>query len=280
MRLTVPTGRTTAKHEMIDIHNHILPEIDDGPATMADAVLMARQAVTGGASVVFATPHLLARRDLDKALDMPARVAQLQGALADAGIPLRLMAGMEVYPEDFIIEAVAAGYPITLGGTRKYLLLETPPTQLPMRFEQLIYQLELQGITSILAHPERSAAVQADIRVLEPLVHRGVLLQINGSSLLGQQGPCTEKTARMLLALRWVHFVASDAHSPRGRRPGLAKAARRLADFTGEETVAELIRLNGQRIIDGEPVDSTPHSYADVRNQRRVFDWLHKFCRS
>lgn len=265
---------------MIDIHSHILPEIDDGPATMADALLMAELAVAGGNSVLFATPHLSARQDLQKASCLAGYIARLQDALAAAGIPLRLLPGMEVYPDEFVVEAAAAGYPITLGHGSKYLLLETPPTRLPLGFEHLVYELELQGITAILAHPERSAAVQDNPQVLEPLVQRGVLLQINAGSLLGRHGPRAEETTHRLLERHWVQFVASDAHSPRRRRPGLAPVMHRLTDLVGSEMAAALVKHNGQCIIDGRSIDSTPLAYQAARKGWRLFGWFSRACRS
>jgi len=265
---------------MIDIHSHILPEIDDGPATLADALLMAELAVAGGNSAIFATPHLATRQDLEKAPCLTGHIARLQDALADAGIPLRLLPGMEVYPDEFVVEAAAAGYPITLGHGGKYLLLETPPIRFPLGFEHLIYGLELQGITVILAHPERSAAVQDTPQVLEPFVQRGVLLQINAGSLLGRQGPRAEETARRLLALHWVQFVASDAHSPRRRRPGLAPVMRRLTDLVGQDMAAALVKRNGQCIIDGRSIDSAPLAYQAARKGWRLFGWFARACRS
>ena len=265
---------------MIDIHSHILPEIDDGPAAMADALLMAELAVAGGCSVLFATPHLIARQDLEKAKELAGQVAKLRGALAAAGIPLRVLPGMEGYPEEFIIEAVAAGYPITLNQAGKYLLLETPLTRLPMGFEHLVYGLELQGITAILAHPERSAAVQENPRVLEPLVERGVLLQINAGSLLGRHRSRAEQTVRALLALHWVQFVASDAHSPRRRRPGLSPVMRPLTDIVGKEMAAALLKQNGQCVIDGQPISCAPRAYQAVRKGWRPFGWFGRVCRS
>ena len=265
---------------MIDIHSHILPEIDDGPATMADALLMAELAVAGGCSVLFATPHLAARQDLETAKGLADHVVELQAVLATAGIPLRVLPGMEVYPDEFVVEAVADGYPITLGPADKYLLLETPPTRLPMNFEHLVYGLELQGITAILAHPERSVTVQENPQVLDALVERGVLLQINAGSLLGRHGPRAEQTARTLLDVRWVQFVASDAHSPRRRRPGLELVMPRLADLVGRETATALVRHNGQCVIDGRPIDSEPLAYQAARKGWRLFDWFTRACRS
>ncbi|MHB9106394.1 MAG: tyrosine-protein phosphatase [Armatimonadota bacterium] len=265
---------------MIDIHSHILPEIDDGPATLADALLMAELAVAGGNSVVFATPHLAGRQDLEKAKELTGHTARLQDALTGAGIPLRLLPGMEVYPEEFILDAVAAGYPITLGQGGKYLLLETPPTRLPMGFEHLVYGLELKGITAILAHPERSAAVQENPQVLEPLVERGVLLQINAGSLLGRNGPRAEQTACTLLRLHWVQFVASDAHSPRRRRPGLTQVMPRLTEIVGQEMAAALVKHHGQCVIDGQPISSAPRAYPAARKGWRLFGWFARACRS
>jgi len=171
-----------------------------------------------------------------------------------------------------ILAQLHAGSALTLCGQGKYLLLDSPFTVLPLGIETIIYNIQLLGIRVILAHPERILPIQADLRLLEGLVARGLLLQVTSSSLLGKNGPRAEAVARRILELRWVHFVASDSHSPIQRRPGMANAAQELIELVGADTAQELLEHNGRRIIKNETVPTNPLPYTEVK--KRLFGWF------
>jgi protein-tyrosine phosphatase len=246
---------------IIDIHSHILPGVDDGAVDLPESLAMARLAVERGTAVQFATPHVTNRLEFALAESVAARVAELQAVLDTEGIPLRLVPGAEVYPMEGLAQAVDDGVPLTLTHGGKYLLLDSPFSSLPMGLGQMIYLLQTRGVTPILAHPERVMPIQQNPQLLEEYVHRGLLLQVNTSSVLGRHGEEAQATAHLLLRHRWVHFLASDSHGIRSRRPGLADAAATLADAYGQELVDTLTQVNGQHILDGTPVLTDPLPY-------------------
>ena len=252
---------------MIDIHSHILPARDDGAATLDDAIEMAKQAVNGGTRVLFATPHVATPRDLELAGEIAGQLHELQQELTRLEIPLRLVAGAEVDPMIGITRALDDGAPLFLGPSGKFLLLDSAFTMLPRGLEETIYQLQLRHIAVILAHPERIFPIQENPQLLEGMVHRGVLLQITSSSILGKNGPAAEQTARHLLRLRWAHFVASDAHSPVTRHPSMEEAARELLQMVDAETATALLEENGRRVLEGEPVPTDPAPYAPEKKR-------------
>ncbi|MBI2844002.1 MAG: phosphotransferase [Armatimonadetes bacterium] len=256
---------------MVDIHSHILPGVDDGAGDIEESVDLAELSASEGTTVIFATPHVAPLQDRELALQLPERVAALQDAIVSRGLPLRLVQGAEVYPDCGVLAALDAGLPLTLGGLGKHLLLDLPLTAIPLGFEQLVFDLQRCGITPILAHPERAIPVQMQPQMLEPLVHRGLLLQIDAGSMLGSHGPAAESAALMLLRHKWVQFVASDAHSPRVRRPRLADAARVLTRILGLERVTELISTNGRRVLEGEAIPTNPADYSPKRSRWRMF---------
>ncbi|MDO8587044.1 MAG: CpsB/CapC family capsule biosynthesis tyrosine phosphatase [Armatimonadota bacterium] len=245
----------------IDIHNHILPGFDDGPETMDEAVLMARLAAADGVGAMFATPHIGTHNDLSVAAEIPERVAALQAAIDTDDIPIRIFPGAEVYPSANVTRAVDCAVPLTLGGSGRYLLLDTPMMTLPVDISRLVFDLQTRNITPILAHPERSLAVQRRPGILEELTLRGALIQVNAASILGYNGRAARIAVFKLLRQRWVHFMASDAHSARRRRPALSAGAAAVKNEFGPEKVSELTKGNGSRVITGDPVPSDALAY-------------------
>lgn len=253
---------TMLSEQFIDIHSHILPGFDDGARTMGEAVEMARIALAAGTGLMFATPHIASPGELVTSEQIAERVAELQSALDSEGISLRVVPGAEVFLSAEILPAIDRRLPITLGPSRKYVLLDTPRSAMPLGLEQLIFDLQTRGVTPILAHPERSAQIQQDPELLESLVQRGALVQINGASLMGRHGSKAAEAALIYLRHRWVHFVASDAHSVVHRRPSLSSAEVFLGDEFGQDRVIELFNANAVRVLNGEDVPTNPAVYA------------------
>jgi len=253
---------------MIDIHTHILPGIDDGARTLDESLAMARLALDAGDDVLFATPHVAGSKDFPRQRQLPARLAALQSACLEAGLPVTLHPGAKVYPITGLLAAIDDGVPLTLGAAGRHLLFDSPFTGLPLKMAERVYELQLRGIAPILAHPECIAEVQLDPGVLEEHLFRGLLLQISTSSLLDPRQGQAFRAARLLLQHRWVHFLASDAHSPRARRPGLAPAAATLAELTDAETAALLTVENPRRVLAGEAIPTDPLPYTPEKNKR------------
>jgi protein-tyrosine phosphatase len=252
---------------MIDIHTHILPGIDDGAQTLAESLAMAQIALDAGDDILFATPHVAGERDFPRQRRLPARLAALRDAFAEAGLPVALHPGAEVYPVPGILAAIDDGVPLTLGTAGRHLLFDSPFTSLPLKLGERVYELQTHGITPILAHPECIVEVQLDPGVLEEHLFRGLLLQLSTSSLLGTHSAQAQRTARLLLEHRWVHFLASDAHSPRRRRPGLAPAAAALAQHVDAETAVALTEANPRRVLAGESIPTDPLPYSSPKRK-------------
>jgi protein-tyrosine phosphatase len=159
---------------VIDLHSHILPGLDDGAATLEDALGIAEAAVADGIRVIAATPHV--RYDYPTAPKQMARlVDSLRQALRAAAIPLELRPGGEIaldlLPELGDDDLRRFG----LAGNPKYLLLEARYFGWPLGLEDTLFQLGLRGFTTVLAHPERNGELQASPERLAPLIERGRL---------------------------------------------------------------------------------------------------------
>ena len=239
---------------MIDLHSHILPDVDDGAATLEESLEIARAAVADGVEALAATPHVRADYPT-RAETMERLVVTTQEALRRARIPLRLLPGGEI-SLDFIAGLAADELRrFGLGGNPDYLLLEFPYGGWPLNLETMVFGLRAQGITAVIAHPERSAAVQAAPERLRAAIEAGALVQLTASSLTAGSRASSRLAARALLDLRFAHLIAGDAHAPHVRRAGMMEAAAAL----GDEGLARWLTEDVPRaIVENEPLPERP----------------------
>jgi protein-tyrosine phosphatase len=204
---------------VIDLHSHLLPGIDDGARDLTETLAMGRAAVAGGVEAIVATPHVSPRYGNDP-LTFVERVAQVQAALDAEGVELRVHTGAEIAHSVLAELSEDARRACGLGGG-DYVLLE-PPLSGPAPFiERMAEDLQQQGFKVLIAHPERIAAFQRNIAIVERLVALGCLTSVTAGSLTGQFGGSVKRFAHDLFARGLVHNLASDAHDSRHRSPAL-----------------------------------------------------------
>jgi protein-tyrosine phosphatase len=214
---------------MIDLHSHILPGLDDGARDLDDALGIARAAVADGIRTIAATPHV--REDYPTTTSaMESGVAALRKALDHEGIELTLLPGGELSLEQLDRLSRDELRRFGLGGNPSYLLLETPYTDWPLSFGEIVFRLSATGVTPVIGHPERNPEVQKDLELVAGLVRAGALIQVTAASLDGRLGSRTRSCARRLLDAELVHLVGSDAHSPGLREVGLSAACKAIGD--------------------------------------------------
>lgn len=237
---------------LIDLHTHIVPGVDDGAQRLEESLAMARVALADGIAQIVAAPHVplagLTREACERRLD--GLRLYLTGHQADIKVHL----GAEVSLEPDILRWLADGLAWPISATR-YVLVELPFFVLPPYTEDVIFRLQVAGYKPILAHPERNASLAARPERLQPLVERGVLVQITTTSLLGGFGAQAKSAAMMFLEQGWVHVLASDAHSADHRPPALTEAARAAEKAIGPEAW-RLVTTNPAAILgDGDDVE-------------------------
>lgn len=197
---------------MIDLHCHVLPGVDDGPATLAEALDLAQGAAEAGIDTIVATPHVDFAYPDNDADRVHAAVAALQRELDAAGIAVHVLPGAEVG----ITRAASLGDDelrrLALGGG-PWLLLECPLSRtLGTGFVTAARGLALRGHRILLAHPERSPVFQRDPAALEELVAGGMLTQVTAAALTGRFGRTVRDVALRMVGAGLVHVAASDAH--------------------------------------------------------------------
>jgi protein-tyrosine phosphatase len=197
----------------VDLHCHLLPGVDDGPATLEETVAYARDALAAGTGTIVATPHV-EQVDVD---ELPGRVDEVRAALRGAGIDLRVEVGGELKPESIgqldgtQLDLIAHGPP----GAR-WLLYEVPFGGVDDAFLDGAEELRARGYGLLLAHPERSRGLLAGgLRRLEPALCAGGRFEVNVGPLAGFETAEREEAARHLLDRGALHVVATDAHPPR-----------------------------------------------------------------
>ena len=210
----------------VDVHSHVLPSGDDGAKTVEQGRDLCRSAARQGTRILFATPHIWAHLPLE-----PEREHAVRDAFArlapQAGLELRL--GFELTPSSWLLDDDLRRYELQGTGA---VLIELPFAGPADLFFRLAERAEAQGLRVVAAHPERTDAVLSDPRVAVEIAARGWLVQVNGSSLTGWDGPEIEELGWRFLADGTASLVASDGHRPT-RPPHLDVAHARAVERLG-----------------------------------------------
>jgi protein-tyrosine phosphatase len=223
----------------VDLHCHLLPGIDDGSQNWDDTLAMARMAAADGIGTIVVTPHQLGSYRQNTGDAIRRRTAELQQFLDDHQIALRVLPGADVRIEADMTSLLRSGEVLSLADRHRHVLLELPH-EMYIPLEPLLAELESAGMVGVLSHPERNQGLIADSRPVQRLVDAGCLMQITAGSLLGAFGPAIQKLSENLLTGGLVHFVATDAHGVKSRRPLLRRAFERVAELVNWETACDL----------------------------------------
>lgn len=243
---------------MIDLHCHILPNLDDGPTSLAMALEMARVALADGITTIAATPHGRTSRSVSWVYSVDLvqqRLTMLCAALAEADLPLTIVPGTEIFYESDVPERIKVGELLPYGNSRT-ILLEFGNDILVTMLEQAVFAVQLAGYRVLIAHPERIKVVQDNPNVLIPLIERGALLQLTADALTGSQGKRIQRLAETMVSHALVQVVASDAHGPHVHRmPLLAEAQRLAANLIGDAAATALVHDTPAAILADHPID-------------------------
>ena len=243
---------------MIDIHCHVLPGVDDGVADVASARALCELAAADGTRAIIATPHQRHPNwaNNDRQL-LEERWATLREAVSDL---VEIHLGAEVHMDwGFLaeLERGAEGSILPLAGSQ-YLLIELPRLEARVPAEDILHEVSLAGYRPILAHPEFIPYLARDLDRVGGLVASGVLLQVTAMSITGGSGRGPKQWVWDLLEEGWVHFVASDAHSPTWRPPGLSEARQAIAQRFDDDVARLLTEVNPGRVLANQELEARP----------------------
>lgn len=236
-----------------DIHNHVLPGVDDGATSIEHSMRMLKQAQTAGIDTICATPHIHGDvADVEKFVAFDAALSSLKTAATAEGIHIELKRGCEIYfTSEFanVAKLSAFAYPTP----SQFVLVELPPTEAPPWFADLCFSLSLSGRQVLLAHPERNIALMRNPATLLRYIQTGIKLQLTAGSISGQYGKSIRQFALRILRLGACAIVASDAHNTSSRPfSQMPDAYRETEQLLGTAIAIQLFDTNPRAILSGE----------------------------
>jgi len=231
---------------MIDIHSHILNGVDDGAASLDESIAMLKEAAACGIDTIIATPHCKDIAKFNKELILE-KYNELVPKALEYGIKLKLGCEIKISPD--IREIIAAEKVFKLNNTN-YILLEFPFETFPIYSREVIYQLQLEGITPIIAHPERNSFFVRHFETLQHFIERDCLLQVDAGSLTGSFGRQTKRFAKRLIKEGLVHFVASDAHTADQYKRWVKKSQIKARKWAGEDRLMDMYAGNAGNLLE------------------------------
>ncbi|WP_299200255.1 CpsB/CapC family capsule biosynthesis tyrosine phosphatase [uncultured Amphritea sp.] len=239
---------------MIDLHNHILPGIDDGPATLQESLELAVIAVNDGIRHMVVTPHIHPGRYDNEIATIKPVLKTLQQALADNKIPLSISMGAEIRISTEMLSMIPAGKIPLIGQWegKKVLLLELPHSHILPGTDKLIGWLKKYNIMPMIAHPERNKEIMQSFDKLIPFIESGCLIQLTAMSVTGEFGYRAKQCATHILQQGWATILATDAHNRLHRPPVLSKGLQAAAEIIGKNEANKLV-FDNPAIITGLP---------------------------
>ncbi len=241
--------RGISQQQFVDIHCHCLPAVDDGPATIADALSLCQGLVDDWITSVIATPHQLGRfSDCNEAALIREAVSILNEELKRNNIALTVLPGGDVRVDERICQLLEADKILTLADGGKYILLELPQ-QVFIDITPLLDELSSLGVQAIISHPERHPVLAAQPRILTDWIEHAAILQVTSASLLGEFGPIAQKATWYFLSSGLAALVATDSHDLDSRRPCMKAAFEQICNKLGR-TIAQLVCIeNPSRVL-------------------------------
>lgn len=202
---------------MIDIHNHILPGLDDGAKDERMSVEMARKAASEGIKTIVATPHHKTSQYTNDASAVRSHVEVLNKLLQQENIDVTILPGQEIRITGELVEDYENGDSLPVTQVGNYMLLELPSSNVPHFTDRLLYDLSMKGIVPVIAHPERNAEIIENPDKLYRMIKNGAMAQVTSASVNGNFGKKIQRFSHQLIGANLVHFVASDAHNTTNR---------------------------------------------------------------
>ena len=234
---------------MIDLHSHILPELDDGAQNLHQSLEMARIAIQSGITTMVATPHCID----GQADDVRSMLKLMRSVLRENGLRLQLCSGMEIFGTRDTARLLREGKLLTLNRSQ-YPLIEFNFHSDGYWETQILSDVIQAGYRPVVAHPERYSFIQYSPELLNRWVQMGCLLQINKGSLLGRFGSASQSLSLELVDRGFATVVASDAHSTHSRTPWMVEVRTLLELEFAPEAARYLLLDNPRRILKSEMI--------------------------
>lgn len=234
---------------MIDIHSHILNNVDDGSDSLEDTLNILRKAEKAGFSDIILTPHYI-ENYYDNTKDfINKKINELKQSLYREEIIVNLHQGNEIMLTDNTPKLLQEWKIVSLANSR-YVLFELPFSNRMLNFENIIFELKEIGAIPVLAHPERYLYIQENPNELLEMLNLGILLQSNYGSFMGLYGKKAKTTAELLLKNKLIHFLGSDTHKQGTIYENIDKIIKDLVHISGNSKyIRKITTINPQNIL-------------------------------
>ena len=239
---------------MIDVHSHILPNIDDGSRSIEETFNLIKEAKEAGFEGIVCTSHYMENYYETNRPEREVWINAIHENLENKNIDMNLYLGNEIYMSDNIIELLEDGKATTMNDT-SYVLFELPMNAEPMNLYDMVYEMQQYKIVPILAHPERYSFVQTDPELIYDLIDKGVLMQANYGSIIGQYGKKAQMIVQKFLENNMIHMLGTDVHRQNTIYPKIPEIILELKSLIGEEKVKELTTINPELVINNKRID-------------------------
>ena len=239
---------------MIDVHSHILPNIDDGSRSIDETFNLIKEAKEAGFEGIICTSHYMENYYETDRPEREVWINAIHENLKNKNIEMNLYLGNEIYMSDNIIKLLEDGKATTMNDT-SYVLFELPLNVEPMNLYDMVYEMQQYKIVPILAHPERYSFVQTDPELIYDLIDKGVLMQANYGSIVGQYGKKAQMIVQKFLENNMIHMLGTDAHRQNTIYPKIPEILVELKSLIGEEKLNELTTVNPELVINNKRID-------------------------
>ena len=231
-----------------DVHCHVVPFVDDGADSIEVSQAMIHMAYKSGTRRIIATPHYGTRRAKASKGRVQSRFKKLEEWVAWNYPGMEMYLSQELSYHLGIEEEIRQGKALTMAESR-YVLIEFHPEDAYSRIRTGLKSIQSEGYWPIVAHAERCRMLTKDIRHVEELVHMGVCIQVNASSITGDNGFFVKRAVKMMMKEKLVHMVGSDGHDSRRRKPAMVDAVKAVSRKFGDAYAEQIFIHNPECII-------------------------------
>lgn len=256
---------------MIDLHTHILPNIDDGARSIEETIHLVKEAQEVGFEAIISTSHYMEGYYETAVPEREVWINVIYEKLQEENIKMKLYLGNEIYLTDNMVSLLEEQKASTINDT-SYLLFEMPLNIEPMNLYNVIYEMMQNKLVPVLAHPERYSFVQEEPDIVKELIEKGVLMQCNYASIIGYYGKKAQIIVKKLLQNNMVHFLGSDVHRANTIYPRIPQILEKIKQIVGEEKLEELTTTNPKLLLKNKRIEiEEPNTIELTLKEKLIF---------